>query len=419
MGAEPAALENYLLQAQAQARTHLTLLQRDHSRKLSENERYLLLAQILGGAPQAAATAMGDGVGVKLSDAVMPEAHMKPDIGFASSEEPVEKKQVAVQHQPTEPPPQRGPSQPTAGKSSKCNHLDLQQIGRMLNPTGQEGGTTGTKSQREVKGKRSPPHHHHHQKRVASVGQKASPVTERGDNKYAEENLSIRRSSRKRKEVKRYGALGDDQAYFCGRATLKYKGEAERKAMKQDKGTLEEKELFLSFMGAAGIDKDAAYLSSSKIGGKGVHTNATEYVAFEISLGDLCFLSCLVSSGKFHKSESLLDQCKNLFAWFDDSTQAGVSQLQSFSGFSSPISLSDSARELLTRTPKKHASERLAEHLQRDERFRHIFILLIKMDQWSKKVTTTSQVKAYPCIGTSLRRTISERREVSVPKRQV
>merc|ERR1711959_383888 len=119
-------------------------------------------------------------------------------------------------------------------------------------------------------------------------------------------------------------------------------------------------------MGAAGIDKDAAYLR-----GKGVHT--TEYVAFEISLGDLCFLSCLVSSGKFHKSESLLDQCKNLFAWFDDSTQAGVSQLQSFSGFSSPISLSDSARELLTRTPKKHASERLAEHLQRDERFRHIF----------------------------------------------
>merc|ERR1712072_767387 len=277
MGAEPAALENYLLQAQAQARTHLTLLQRDHSRKLSENERYLLLAQILGGAPQAAATAMGDGVGVKLSDAVMPEAHEKPDIGFASSEEPVGKTQVAVQ---TEPPPQRGPSQPTAGKSSKCNHLDLQQIGRMLNPTGQEGGTTGTKSQREVKGKRSPPHHHHHQKRVASVGQKASPVTERGDNKYAEENLSIRRSSRKQKEVKRYGALGDDQAYFCGRATLKYKGEAEGKAMKQDKGTLEEKELFLSFMGAAGIDKDAAYLR-----GKGVHT--TEYVAFEISLGDL------------------------------------------------------------------------------------------------------------------------------------
>jgi hypothetical protein len=208
------------------------------------------------------------------------------------------------------------------------------------------------------------------------VSQKASLVSERGDHKHAEgqdteENMSVRRSSRKQKEVKRYGALGDDQAYFCGRATLKYKGEAERKAMKQDKGTLEEKELFLSFMGAAGIDKDAAYLR-----GKGGNTNATEYVAFEISLGDLCFLSCLVSNGKFHKSESLLDACKNLFDWFDDSTHAGVSQLQSFSGFSSSISLSDSARELLTRTPKKHASERLAEHLQRDERFRHIFDLV-------------------------------------------
>jgi hypothetical protein len=139
-----AALENYLLQAQAHARTQLTLLEPDHSRKVSENERYLLLAQILG-APQAATAAMGDGVGVKLSDAVTPDALQKPDIGFTSSEEPVEKKQPAVQHQSTEPPPVLGTSQPTVSSSSKYNHLDLQQIDKMLHPTGQEGGISGTK----------------------------------------------------------------------------------------------------------------------------------------------------------------------------------------------------------------------------------------------------------------------------------